>query len=325
MAKTIAILGVTGNQGGSVASTFLSLGWQVRGITRSATSPAALDLKARGITLIEADQDDSASLVKAFSGAHVIFAMTDFWAAFSESYGKLSKVSDRAAGEHAREIEVTRGKKLVDAAAKVLADEAVLERFVLSTLPGFKDVSGGKYTFAYHFDGKADISAYLKGKETLWAKSSLLNMGFYMTNLVKSGTMVGFTKKYVMRKPGKNTAIHPFVNTRDTGAFVELLVNSPPCQDLLGVSEMGSYNTFMELLTEVSGKSCISQEISVEDADKALPGGLGREVGESTATSAEFGWGKHLVMPKDLNPDIKLTSLRKYIEGENWTDLFNKM
>ena len=82
----------------------------------------------------------------------------------------------------------------MDAAAKVLADEGVLERFVFSTLPGFKELSGGKYTYIYHYDGKADVSKYLKEKKDLWAKSSLLNMGFYTTNLVKSGNLMGFAK-----------------------------------------------------------------------------------------------------------------------------------
>ena len=147
-----------------------------------------------------------------------------------------------------------------------------------------------------------------------------------------------------MSKPGGNKAIHPFVDTRDTGTFVELLVRSPAGQDLLGVSEMGTYDTFLKILAEVTGKPCEYREISTEEADKAAPGGLGREVGESTAVSAEFGWGKHLVMPKDvsahhkarmswlmltllqLDPNVKLTSLREYVEGEKgWTALFSKI
>ena len=109
------------------------------------------------------------------------------------------------------------------------------------------------------------------------------------------------TQAYIMRKPGGDQAIHPFVDTRDTGIFVDILVRSPPKQDLLGVSEMASYATFMNILSDVTGRRCEAQEISVEEADKALPGGLGREAAESTATSAEFGWGKHLAMPKNVS------------------------
>lgn len=170
------------------------MGWNVRGITRSATSASALSVQAKGVSLVEADIDNTSSLIHAFSGAHAIFAVTDFWAPFFLSFEELSKISDRSTGEHAFEIEVKRGKGIVDAVEKVLVDEGLLERFVLSTLPGFKELSGGKYTYAYHFDGKAEITKYLKGKKGLWERSSLLNMGFYMSNLVRAGKMVGFGK-----------------------------------------------------------------------------------------------------------------------------------
>jgi hypothetical protein len=116
--------------------------------------------------------------------------MTDYWADFLASYDELSKISDRATGEHAVAIEIQRGKNIVDAVNEVLK-QGVLERFVLSTLPNFKELSGGKYTYNYHFDGKAEVSKYLKTKRELWEKSSLLNMGFYVTNLKKLGGVVG--------------------------------------------------------------------------------------------------------------------------------------
>ena len=105
----------------------------------------------------------------------------------------------------------------------------------------------------------------------------------------------------MLRKPGRNDALHPFVVPTDAGLFVELLVRSPPQQDLLGVSEMASYNTFMEIWSEVTGEKSEVRETTVDDQDKLAPGGLGREAAESTATSAEFGWGKHLVLPKDVS------------------------
>jgi hypothetical protein len=95
---------------------------------------------------------------------------------------------------------------------------------------------------------------------------------------------------HIYRKPCKPTAVHPFVIPGDTGLFVSLLVNSPPKQDLLGVSEMASYIEYMKIWSEV-------RQISVEEADKDAPGGIGREVAESTATSAEFGWGDKLILP----------------------------
>jgi hypothetical protein len=113
----------------------------------------------------------------------VIFAVTNFWEPFFQNYARLSKISNRATGEYSYAIEVQRGKHIVDTVQQVLEEDGTLERFVLSTLPGFKKQSGGKYTHAYHFDSKAEISEYLKSKDELWARSSLLNMAFYSTNL----------------------------------------------------------------------------------------------------------------------------------------------
>ncbi|TVY45717.1 NmrA-like family domain-containing protein [Lachnellula subtilissima] len=323
MAKTIAVLGATGNQGGAVASFFNAQGWIVRGISRSASSASSKTLISKGISVVEADIDDFTTLVSAFKGAHVIFAVTDFWAPFFEAYPKLSKVSDRATGEHALAIEVRRGKTIIDAATKVLNEEGILERFVFSTLPSFKEQSGGKYTYAYHFDAKAIISEYLKEHKPLWEKSSLLNMGFYTTNLVKMGSLMGAKKdpngsKIIWRRTGTNEAVHPFVVPDDAGIFADLLVRSPPKQDLLGVSEMASYATYMNIWSEVTGVPSEVKQGTEDEADKAMPGGLGREAAESTSTSAEFGWGKHLVLPKDLDPNVKTTSLRSYFENEDW-------
>ncbi len=60
----------------------------------------------------------------------------------------------------------------------------------------------------------------------------------------------------------------------------------------------------MKIWSEVTGVPSEVREISVEEADKAAPGGVGREVAESTATSAEFGWGEQLVLPKEVSRDV---------------------
>jgi NAD(P)-dependent dehydrogenase (short-subunit alcohol dehydrogenase family) len=64
--KTIAVVGATGGQGGSVVDSFLGAGYAVRGITRNSTSPKATALKERGVDVVTADLNDFDSLVKAF-------------------------------------------------------------------------------------------------------------------------------------------------------------------------------------------------------------------------------------------------------------------
>ena len=144
---------------------------------------------------MQADIDSPSSLLSAFRGAHVIFGLTDFWGPYFSVFNEKKKEGDRATGEYAYEIEVRRGKNIVDAVEKVLEEEgSVLERFVLSSLPGFKAQSGGKYTFVYHFDSKAVVTEYLRGKGRLWERSSVLNMGFYADNLVRYGGILGAAK-----------------------------------------------------------------------------------------------------------------------------------
>jgi hypothetical protein len=63
---------------------------------------------------------------------------------------------------------------------------------------------------------------------------------------------------------------------------------------------MASYVTFMNTWSE-AGVSSEVIDCTVEEAEKTAPGVLGREAAESTASSAEFGWGKHLVFPKDVS------------------------
>ncbi|RDW92223.1 hypothetical protein BP5796_01617 [Coleophoma crateriformis] len=333
MAKTIVVLGVTGTQGGSVATEFLSQGWNVKGITRNTTSATATALASQGIELISADVDKPSSFTTVFRGAHVIFAMTDFWQPFFASFAELSQKSDRATGEHAYGVEVTRGKTIVDAAAKVLEEDGTLERFIWSSLPPMKKLSGGKYTYIYHFDAKAEVADYIRDKQPkLWERTSLLNMGFYTSNMIKYGGLMGVAKDketggYMMKKPGKNTAFHPLVVTSDTGKFTDLLVRTAPGKNLLACNGMTDYASFIKLWSEVTGVPCEVIEVSVEDCDKAAPGGIGREAGESTACSSEFGWGQRegtLVLPWEIDPNLKLTSLREYFESEDWEAFFAK-
>src|SRR4051794_6119926 len=81
--KTIAVVGATGTQGSSVVKHFLTLpDWHVRCLTRNTTSANATNLSSLGAQVVQADLNDVDSLRQAFSGAHVIFLNTDFWATY---------------------------------------------------------------------------------------------------------------------------------------------------------------------------------------------------------------------------------------------------
>ncbi len=77
-----------------------------------------------------------------------------------------------------------------------------------------------------------------------------------------------------------HTAIHPFIVPGDTGLFVDLLVYSPPKQDLL------------KLWSEVSGVPSEVRETAVEEADKAALGVLGERRRRARGRVRSLGGGR---------------------------------
>jgi uncharacterized protein YbjT (DUF2867 family) len=70
MAKTAAVLGATGAQGGGVARALLKAGWNVTAITRNVSSDSAKALATAGASLVTANLDDEQSLISAFKVSH---------------------------------------------------------------------------------------------------------------------------------------------------------------------------------------------------------------------------------------------------------------
>ena len=68
---------------------------------------------------------------------------------------------------------------------------------------------------------------------------------------------------------------------------------------------MISWKDYIKLWCEIQGvPNGGYQEITVEDYDKAMPGGLGREVGEMYAYAGEFGYDgsdPSIIHPKDVS------------------------
>lgn len=185
MTKIICVIGVTGNQGGSVAQRFLKdSNYQVRGITRNPTSSAAQKLSSQGVQIINADLDDVESLIKAFEGTNIIFSVTNYWEPF---FRPDCRAKAAEAGIDCRKfaynVELQQGKNIADAAAKVVAglDE---NGFIASTLSHAGKCSKGKFKELYHFDAKADVFPdYVNERHPeLAAKMSCVQTGFFMTS-----------------------------------------------------------------------------------------------------------------------------------------------
>ncbi|KAB8232002.1 uncharacterized protein BDW43DRAFT_312618 [Aspergillus alliaceus] len=133
--KTITIVGTTGNQGLSVAETFLSLpDWHT------------------------SDLSDVSSLRPAFANANVIFANTDFWGSYRAS----------GSSDEAYAVEVQHGRNAAIAATGI----PTLERFIYSALMPLKKYSHGKYSHVYRCDTKAEIMEYIETEMPELAKKT---------------------------------------------------------------------------------------------------------------------------------------------------------
>ena len=185
MAKLIIIIGITGNQGGSVASSFLKdPEWRIRGLTRNSQSEASQALSAQGVEIVQGDLHDPASLKEVFKGANLVFSVTDFWKPyFNPANQARAKEQGKSIGQYAYELELEQGKNIADAVAREVdgLDEV---GFIASTLCSARKSSNGKYKELWHFDSKADVfPTYVHEKyPELAKKTSYLHTGYFFTS-----------------------------------------------------------------------------------------------------------------------------------------------
>lgn len=148
--KTIAVMGATGAQGGSVVKAFNALGndnFQLRAITRNPESEKAKAIEPLVNEVVKADGDDEESMVKAFEGCYGAFIVSNFWQDMDAKHEKETLLTCCAA-----------------------AKKAGLKHVVLSTLEDTRetiDASDNKDTwkvlndegmYVPHFDAKGEAT-----------------------------------------------------------------------------------------------------------------------------------------------------------------------
>ena len=299
--KIFVIIGITGNQGGSVARTFLNdsdmtTQYRLRGISRDVSSSRSRALAVQGIDMVNADLHDPASILKAFEGAHTIFSVTDFWAPY---FDPANQARARQQGKHigrlSYELELEQGRNIADAASKISG----LERFVVSMVNSTRRASNGRYHNIYHFDSKADMMEYVKSTHpALAAKMSELNMGvFYPAWKLAPATAPRRTESgvHVLRLPCDPTTPIPFVDPRtDTGPLVRALLASEPGAQLYGETALVSWHDWLRLWGDILGKEVRFEQVSVEafelELSKTFPPGFGTELGEMYEFMGIFGY-----------------------------------
>lgn len=272
--KIIAVTGATGAQGGGLVRAILADaggGFAARAITRNADSEKARALKALGAEVVAADLDDVASLKRAFSGAHGVYGVTNFWEHFSA------------------EKEMAQARNLADAAKAAGVPHVIwstledTRRFVPLSDPRMPTIHG-KYKVP-HFDGKGEADAFFDPKTTTWLLTS-----FYWDNLIHfgMGPKPGADGRLTFGLPMMDRKL-PGIAASDIGACAYGIFKRP---DLVGqrVGIAGEHLTGAEMAAGLS--KALGKEVAYQAIPFDVYRGLGfpgaDDLGNMFQFNAEF-------------------------------------
>ena len=171
--KTIAVVGATGAQGSGLVRAILadaSGGFTARALTRSPQGDKAKALAAQGAEVVAADVDDTASLTRAFEGAHGVFCVTFFWDHFSP---EKESAQARGMAQAAKDAGVAHAiwSTLEDTRERVPVSDPRMPTLM------------GKYKVP-HFDAKGESDRVFRD---LGVPTTCLRTSFYWDNLVHFG------------------------------------------------------------------------------------------------------------------------------------------
>ncbi|RAQ62494.1 NAD dependent epimerase/dehydratase [Aspergillus flavus] len=336
--KTICIVGVTGNQGGSVAQRFLQdPTYHVRGLTRDPSSTKAQELAAQGIEIVQANLDDTSSLKSAFAGANIIFSVTNYWEPFFRADCRQNAAElGISCRKYAYDVEYQQGKNIADAAAAT-AETLDENGFIVSTLSQAGRCSGGKFEELYHFDAKADIfPSYVQSNyPELARKMSCVQTGYFMSSykLVPDAYFGRADDgSFEMAFPTAPDAAVPHFNVNaDMGNFVYAVAKMPPGKSYMAEGTTCSWTEYMRLWSKVNSVPASYRQITLEELiDRTPDAEFGREVGDMFAYSTEPGYDggdRELLHAADIRKagiDCPMTSLEHWMKEEDWSSVLQK-
>ncbi|KAF9890971.1 hypothetical protein FE257_005228 [Aspergillus nanangensis] len=339
--KTIAIIGVTGNQGGSVAQRFLQdASYRVRGITRSPNSPAAQQLSAQGVEIIAADLNDVDALAEALQGANMIFSVTNYWEPFFRPDCR-AKAADLAIScrRYAYDVELQQGKNIVDAAAKTV-DSLEANGFIASTLSHATQCSGGRFDELYHFDAKAEVfPGYVWEKyPALARKMSCVQTGYFMSSYklapeayLRKTIMNDGSVSFEMTFPTAPNAAVPHLEVNaDLGGFVYGVSQMPAGKSYMASGTTCSWAEYMRIWEEVNSVPARYRQITLEELIAQTPDAeFGREIGDMFLYSTDPGYdgNERLLTAQDIRQagiDCPMTSLETWMKQEDWSPVLQQ-
>lgn len=278
--RTILVAGATGNQGGSVARSLLRHGFEVRGLTRDPTQPAALELESLGAEMVEGDLYQPETLASPIEGVDGVFGVSDYW---SQGYeGQVEQVTNLA---------------------HVSADAGV-EHFVFSGVGGSERDTG-----VPHFDSCDEIEGNIRelGLPCTW-----LRPVFFMQNYepfyedILAGTLA---------LPLEEDTNHQMIDLEDIGRVAAQVFADPDRHIGQAYEIAGDEGTLAEVADvfgEVIGREVEPVYVPIDDARA----GFGDEFADMCQWFIDEGYEADIgAMNEEFGP---LTTLRQYLERESW-------
>jgi len=286
MAKSVLVIGASGNQGGNVFRAVLSSGNfdKVLFATRNVESEKA-KLAASlsdSVELVKLDVSDVAQLKNVFETkkpTHV-FAVTNYW-----EYLMSGKSPEESA-----EIETRLGKAIVD-----IAVASGVEHLVFSTLENTAKLTEGKLARVNHFNAKGAIEEYVLSLPEAKKITTFVRYAFYQENF---GT---FFKPTENNELMLNMADEPLfaVNLADAGKAIAAIFKAGDEYKngtAIGLaSDAQKVGDYMKAFSKLHGKEVKYVPVSDEDMEKAA----GADLAEMFAFYVQF--------PDKCVRDIELT------------------
>ncbi|WP_121742679.1 NmrA/HSCARG family protein [Natronorubrum halophilum] len=286
MTTSVLVTGCTGNQGGSVVEHLLEsdADFDVRGLTRDASSERARELSNRGVTMVEGDLNDRESLAPHVADVDAVFAVTNFWTVGYEQ-------------------QVQQGKNV----AAVAAEEGV-DQFVLSGVGSHE-----KETGVPHFDSAWEIDQHA---QDLDLPLTVLQPVFFFQNLEAFAEDV--VKDGQIALPLEEGVSLQMIDTDDVGRAAAVAFENR--EEFVGerVELAGDEKTLAEtaeVLSEVTGRDVEPVHVPIEDAYDSF----GEEFTVMCEWFNEVGYSADIPALEDRF-GFAFTDLESYLRENGWED-----
>ncbi|KAJ7646921.1 NAD(P)-binding protein [Roridomyces roridus] len=305
-APLVAVVGATGNQGGSVVRALeeSDMAYRIRAFTRDALKPAAQELASRGVELVSISLvlENKDKVYEAFQGVNMAFLVTNFWE---------HRDADR---------EIAEAKQLIDAA---MANGA--ERIVWSGLVSFDKLSGGKLRHVYHYDSKATVTEYARqiGAPFVDVQAACYAINYPMLRPRKLGD-----GSLALEWPMPPTALMPVIDVaNDYGLYVRQVFELPVFPSGSEVRTAGELIPVEEIarqIGEVTGRKVVFKQITAEDFSGrvealGVPPHLAEDVKECLVGIAEYGYYGAKDISSHEGLARKPRTWKEFVQASDWS------